>query len=78
MGGLGHFEASSTWGIPSSSYIKSSKSHTIAVQMLFMEGHLVDAYHKAIKWFLPPHEPPGFIQKVHLESRHNKMKRLFT
>jgi hypothetical protein len=36
--GLGHSEVSSTWGIPSPSYIKSSGSYTITVKMLFMEG----------------------------------------
>jgi hypothetical protein len=30
--------SSSTWGIPSPSYIKSSGSHTTMVQTLFMEG----------------------------------------
>jgi len=38
MGGLGHFEVSLTWGIPSPSYIKLARSHTTAVQMLPMEG----------------------------------------
>jgi hypothetical protein len=38
MGGLGHFEVFSAWGIASPSYIKSSGSHAITVQMLLMEG----------------------------------------
>ncbi len=38
MGGPKHFEVSSTWGIPSPSYIKSSRLHTTTVQMLLMEG----------------------------------------
>jgi len=38
MGGLGHFEVSLTWGIPSLSYIKSSGLHTTMVQTLLMEG----------------------------------------
>jgi len=38
MGGLGHFEVFSTWGIPSPNYTKSSGAHTTTVQMLIMEG----------------------------------------
>ncbi len=38
MGGLGHSEIFSTWGIPSLNYIKSSGLHTTAVQTLLMEG----------------------------------------
>jgi hypothetical protein len=38
MGGFGHFEVSSAWGIPSPSYIKSLELHTITIQMLLMEG----------------------------------------
>jgi len=38
MGGLGHPKVSSTWGIPSPSYIKSMGSHTTTIQTLFMEG----------------------------------------
>jgi len=38
MGGLGHSKVFSAWGIPSPSYIKSTRSHATMVQMLFMEG----------------------------------------
>jgi hypothetical protein len=38
MGGLGHFEVFSTWGIPSPSYIKSLGLHTTTIQTLLMEG----------------------------------------
>jgi hypothetical protein len=54
MGGLGHSEVSSEWGIPSPNYIKSSGLHTTAVQTL-MHGRTItsfDAYRKATKWFL--------------------------
>jgi hypothetical protein len=54
MGGFGYSEVSLAWGIPFPSYIKSSRLHTIIIQMLLMEKiiTLSDAYHKAIKWFL--------------------------
>jgi hypothetical protein len=35
---LRHSEVFSAWGIPSLSYIKSTRSHTTTVQMLLMEG----------------------------------------
>jgi hypothetical protein len=35
---LGHSKVSSTWGIPSPSYIKSTGSHITTVQTTFMEG----------------------------------------
>jgi len=62
MGGLGHSELSSTWGIPSLSYIKSTGSHTTTVQMLLMEGQSLrpfTAYHKVIKWFF--HHMNGLV-----------------
>jgi hypothetical protein len=37
MGGLGHSKVFSAWGIPSPSYIKSSRSHTTMVQTLLMD-----------------------------------------
>jgi hypothetical protein len=52
MGGLGHSEVSSAWGIPSPSYIKSLGSHITAIT-------LSDAYHKAIEWFL--HHMNGLV-----------------
>jgi uncharacterized protein YggT (Ycf19 family) len=52
MGGLGHSEVSLTWGIHSPNYIKSTRLHTIMVQMLFMTITSSDAYHKVTEWFL--------------------------
>jgi len=56
MGGLGHSKVVLTWGIPSPSYIKSSGSHTTAVQTPnTTHGEKTtsfDAYNKAIEWFL--------------------------
>jgi hypothetical protein len=40
MGGFGHSEVFLAWGVPSLSYIKSSRLHTTSVQMLLMEGQL--------------------------------------
>jgi hypothetical protein len=60
MGGLGHFEVFSTWGIPSPSYIKSSESHTTTIQTL--HGGIItssNVYHKAIEWFL--HHMNGLV-----------------
>jgi hypothetical protein len=54
MGGLGHSEVFSTWGIPSSSYMKSLGSHTITIQTLTTHGRIItssNAYHKVTKWF---------------------------
>jgi hypothetical protein len=54
MGGLGHYEVSSTWGIPSPSYIKIIMiAYNIGPNAI--HGATItssDAYHKATKWFL--------------------------
>jgi hypothetical protein len=49
MGGLGHSKVTSTWGIPSPSYIKSLGSYTTTIQRTIT---LSDAYYKATEWFL--------------------------
>jgi hypothetical protein len=78
MGGLGHSEVSSTQGIPSPSYIKSLRSHTIAIQTLLMrDNHLVQCLPQGDIVVLPPHEQPGLIQKVHLELGHFRVKRTY-
>jgi len=78
MGGLGHSEVSSAWGIPSPSYIKSSKLHTTTVQMLFMEGQsprpILPQGDNVVP---PPHERLGLIQKVHLELGQFGVKRTY-
>jgi hypothetical protein len=54
MGRFGHFEISSTWGIPSPNYIK-------IIRIAYNNGPnathgrtitLFDAYHKVTEWFL--------------------------
>jgi hypothetical protein len=72
MGGLGHSEVFSAWGILSLSYIKWTGSHTTTVQM--RDNHLVwclphrskrriitssNAYHKTTKWFF--HHMNGLV-----------------
>ncbi len=60
MGGLGHSKVFSTWGIPSSSYIKSSRLHTTASKHYsWRDNHLIDVYHKAIEWVL--HHMNGMV-----------------
>jgi hypothetical protein len=60
MGGLGLSEVSLAWAIPSPTYINSTRSHTIVVQTLFMEGQsLCHVYHKATEWFL--HHMNGLV-----------------
>jgi hypothetical protein len=66
MGGLGHSGVSSTWGIPSPSYIKSAGLHITAIQTLFMEGQSPHSMlTQGDRVVPPPHERPGLIQKVH-------------
>jgi len=78
MGRLGHYEVSLAWGILSPSYIKSSKLHITTFQTLFMEGQsprpILPQGNKVVP---PPHERPGFIQKVHLELGHFGVKRMY-
>jgi len=79
MGGLRHFEVSSAWGIPSPSYIKSTGLHTTIVQTLLMEGQ---SPHPMLttrqQMVLPPHEWPGFIQKVHSKLGHFGIKHTYS
>jgi hypothetical protein len=79
MGGFRHFEVSSTWGIPSLSYIKSTGSHTIVVQTFLMEGQsplsMLTTSNKVVP---PPHEQPSLIQKVHLKLAHFGIKRTYS
>jgi hypothetical protein len=61
MGGLGHFEVSLAWGIPSLSYIKLTGLHTTMVQNVTHGGTITlsDAYHKVIEWFF--HHMNGMV-----------------
>ncbi len=79
MGGLGHFEISLAWGIPSPSYIKSSRLHTTTIQMLLMEGQsLCQCLPQGDRVVHPPHERLGFIQKIHSELTHFGVKCIYS
>jgi hypothetical protein len=49
MGGLGHSEVSSTWVIPSPSYIKSSKLHTTTFDLKVGSRSLLKFYNSVFK-----------------------------
>jgi len=79
MGGLGHFEVSSTLGVPSPSYIKSSRSHTTMVQRYsWGDNHLFLCLPQGDIVVPPPHERLGFIQKVHSKLGHFGIKRIYS
>jgi hypothetical protein len=79
MGGLGHSKVSSTWGILSPSYIKSSKSDTITSKRYsWRDNHLIRCLPQGDRVVPPPHKQPGFIQKVHSELGHFGIKRTYS
>jgi hypothetical protein len=74
MGGLGHFEVSLAWGIPSPNYI----AYNNGPNATHGGNHFVRCLPQGDKVVPLPHERPSLIQKVHSKLGHFRVKRTYS